>query len=214
MRFFKHGEKSEVLAIVLPPHLQKSSGVAEGDEYEFIEVAPGAFLLVKKQLADKLVADSVLGKLGQKMLATEKQEPEKEKIVAKPTPQSFNTVSAPKPVVRSAPSVFEKELEKNGFLITEEEQAKSLSSALEAQIKHGEVLGVRGFDKRYYIVSRGFYEGLSAKIKEKAGGEEFSASAIAASTKTSENACVSVLQVMKEEGTLIEKKRGSYQLVK
>ncbi|MEK6923872.1 MAG: hypothetical protein AABW54_01370, partial [Candidatus Micrarchaeota archaeon] len=185
MRFFKHGDNGEVLAIVLPPQLQKSSRVNEGDEFEFIEVSDGAFLLVRRKTAEFIVADAMLGKLGAKLVSNATAE------------------TARKPVEDKAE--FSRELEKNGFIIVEEPLAKSASAALEQQIKSKQVLGVRGFDKRYYIVDAAFYAETAGKILKNTQGE-FTVAQAAAATRASETACLAVLQVLKEEGEVIEKK--------
>ncbi len=58
MRFFKHGD---VLAIVLPEELRKSSGVSENDEFEFFELEKGFFALASKKIVgDKMKGEALL----------------------------------------------------------------------------------------------------------------------------------------------------------
>lgn len=225
MRFFKYGEKgSEVLAIVLPGSLQRSSQVREGDEYEFIELAPGAFFLASKQYLSEVARRDLLSKLGQKVFsqqAAKQGEEARQKQQQKPVEQPAAQQLEEKPVIQFtspnsiAANAFEAELEKNGFLVVDnEEQAKAVSKALEVQIKQGLVQGVRGFDKRFYIVTREFYETNAARVLGGSQKKECTAQEVAGLLKTSESGALAVLQVMKEEGDALEKRRGVFQLVR
>lgn len=60
MRFFKHGD---VLAIVLPENLRKSSEVSENDDFEFFELKKGLFALESKKLIEENVKSEALSKL-------------------------------------------------------------------------------------------------------------------------------------------------------
>ncbi len=233
MRFFKYGEKgSEVLAIVLPGSVQRAAQVREGDEYEFIELAPGAFFLASKQYLSETARSDLVARLGQKMFSPP-DKPQQAKATSEPArrPDSvdfeYNTPeqhsqqpSAAKPS-NSPPAgasavKYEQELGRTGFLVVEdEEQAKAVSKALEPQIKQGLVLGVRGFDKRFYIVTREFYESNAGKIlKGTQPKTDCTPGQIAGMLKTSESGALAVLQVMKEEGDVLEKRRGVFQLVR
>lgn len=60
LRFFKHGD---VLAIVLPEDLRKTSGVSENDEYEFFELSKGFFILASKKLVGENVKKEALAEI-------------------------------------------------------------------------------------------------------------------------------------------------------
>lgn len=60
MRFFKHGD---VLAIVLPEELRKSSGISENDEYEFFELEKGFFALASKKIVGDKMKEEALSLL-------------------------------------------------------------------------------------------------------------------------------------------------------
>jgi hypothetical protein len=232
MRFFRFGENGEVLAIALPSSVQKAASVREDQEYEFVELGEGAILLVSRSRMAQLAKASLLGKFGEKLLeipaptqTSQTATPARPATVQTPRPQQVPTPrpeqsysnEGPIPAAAMAPSipaaVVEKTLEKDGFMVVDEEGAKAVSSAVEQQIKQGTVAGVRGFDKRYYIVSRWFYDKMAEKIRVAAAGKEAQASEIASAVHTSEDATLAVLQVMKEKGDALEKRRGMFRVV-
>ena len=230
MRFFKYGEKgSEILAIVLPGSVQRSSAVKEGDEYEFIELAPGAFFLASKQYLADVTRKDLVAKLGAKVFdAAGTTTAKPAGTQATPAAAHGQTATAAAPRIEnpkqwaSAPAPqapaknqFENELERNGFIVVENEaEAKELSKSLEARIKTGDVKGVRGFDKKFYIVSRDFYESNVAKVMNTQPKSEFTAAEVTGIVKASESGAAALLQVMKEEGQVLEKRRGYFQIIK
>lgn len=98
-------------------------------------------------------------------------------------------------------------------ILENEEQAKLVSQKLEKQIKAGQVFGVRGFDKRFYLVSSTFLDRHSGRILAALASKDLSLSDIAAASSLEEKACLTLLQVMKEKGDVIEKKKGVFKAV-
>lgn len=244
MHFFRYGAQGEVLAIVLPPRVQKNSGVKEGDEYEFLEVTPGVFLLLNKQAA-AAPKGALVGKIAEKLfegIAPIEGKGEKgEKIIYsdfKPATQytpstekqamparvitqtSSSNYSSYKPssgtqVSSTGEKAFwEQKIDLQGYAIVDEANSHTVSQQLEARVKKGEVVGVKGFDKKLYICERGFYEQLATKLKDAKLPKEFSTQQAAEATKVGEPACTAVLSIMKEGGDVLEKKKGMYKLVK
>ncbi|NYZ74659.1 AbrB/MazE/SpoVT family DNA-binding domain-containing protein [Candidatus Micrarchaeota archaeon] len=201
MRFFKHGDS---LAIVLPEPLRKNSGVQENDEYEFLEVEQGAFVLISKaKLADQ-AKRSVFASMCAKTVSPPSAAPVEQKQTPIPS----------KPAVKPV-TPFEL-IERKGFFIVENEaDAKNLSKALEQEIKAGLVRGVRGFDKKFYVVSTLFLKAMSQKFGAALSGKEpLTPAQLAQAASCDENACNAVLQVLKEDGDVLEKKRGYFVAVK
>lgn len=105
-------------------------------------------------------------------------------------------------------------LGKYGYVIIErQDEAKLVSEKLEPEIKSGEVLGTRGFDMKYYIAQKKFYDVWEGKIAallraRKAANEGEVCSALG----MSEVACRVALELMREQGEVIEKKKGNYAL--
>lgn len=190
MRLFKHGD---ALAIVLPESVVKATASKDGDEFDFVEVRKGFYALVsRKEVKEqaKQAAEIVLPK---------------EKFVQQPKAS---------PAVRKSNSTASL-LEKHGFIVfQDEEQAKALSMELENEIKFGDIKGVRGFDKKYYVVTRDYLESNSQKILKFLKEKDALLGDIISQTKLDADGVQSLLYVLKDEGEVIEKKRGFYSLVK
>jgi hypothetical protein len=106
------------------------------------------------------------------------------------------------------------QLEKYGYMIVENEnEAKSLSQTLERRIKAGEIIGTRGFDKRFYVAKTAWFSVVSEKIRELMKQGPKNILELKNSLKISEEACKVVLEIMNEHGDVIEKKRGYYELI-
>jgi hypothetical protein len=211
MRFFKHGD---VLAITLPESLRAQSKVREGDEYEWFEVEPGFFALVEKTKLGGQVKQSFTVTLVKKAFEAASVAEEKTGGTVAPlraeggrAPIGFSSGGSQAPA--------KQELEERGFTIIQNEvEAKALSVALESDIKRGAVRGVRGFDKKYYIVAQDYLQELTPKIRKILAERPLAVGAIAAAAKADADGALAVLYVLKEEGEVIEKKRGIFALVK
>ncbi len=264
MHFFKYGSQAEVMAIVLPPRMQKSSQVKEGDEYEFFEAAPGVFLLASKTSLAQLSKGELVAKLAEKIFANSSLQANSTNQPAigysktasaeaqkasefKPATQvkyspavsstafpanssggqragspAYSSISNSSGSASSSTGSFPKsgsvswlgKVTAQGFLVVEDANSAEVSQQLETAVKRGEVVGVKGFDKKLYIAERSFYEATMQKIQQAKLPKQFSPQEAAEATKAAEPGCVAVLQIMKEAGEVLEKKRGSYQLVK
>ncbi len=214
MKFFRHGD---VLAITLPESLRAQSRVREGADYEWFEVEPGFFALVEKNKLGGQVKQSFTVTLVKK--AFEASEAAAQTTGGTVTPIRAEGGQTPRGAGGAsgggsgAPA--KTELEERGFLIVQNEvEAKALSVALESDIRSGAVRGVRGFDKKYYIATQAYLQELSPKIKKILGERPLAVGAIAAAAKADADGALAVLYVLKEEGEVIEKKRGIFALVK
>ncbi len=98
-----------------------------------------------------------------------------------------------------------------GYMIAEnEERAKQAGQSLAEEIKGGKVMGVRGFDRKFYVATTNFFKKyhelvLNAVPDEGAGYKE-----IAEKCNMEENACSVILMLMSESGELIEKRKGNF----
>ena len=106
-------------------------------------------------------------------------------------------------------------LQVHGWLvIANENEAVRLSEALRVQIQAGEVFGMRGFDTKFYVVTRRFYDDTAPRIaavleKGPADREE-----IAAKLRLPVEATTAVIEPMRERSELIEKAKGMYELIR
>ncbi len=196
MRFFKHGA---VLAISLPESLRLKLGIQENDEYEFLE-SDGSLVLTKKTAA----------------MTTRPPRPSDPihppAANVTPTPATPPTIHPPKPpAAKSAPFVSTNTaLDRQGFLVlSTEDEAKAFSYRFESQIKTGDIKGVRGFDKKFYLASRAYTEAFADKLLIALKEPKTSAD-LSAVIKQPLEGVLTLLYLLKEEGEVIEKKRGLF----
>jgi hypothetical protein len=101
-------------------------------------------------------------------------------------------------------------LRSQGFLIVQDKrEAMGLSEQLGPQMKSGQVIGVKGFDSKFYIVTRDYFSRAEARIAP-ALKEDMDAPSIASETKLDPEGCMAVLRIMAENGQIIEKKKGVF----
>ncbi len=101
-------------------------------------------------------------------------------------------------------------LNSRGFLIMQDKrEAMMLSEQLGQEIKTGAVFGIKGFDNKFYMVTRKYFTSAQQQISDALKHEMDSAS-IAATTKLETDGCIAVLRLMSENGDIIEKKKGIF----
>lgn len=124
-----------------------------------------------------------------------------------------NEPPAPSPVPAGKLNGFGM-LQKHGYAIIDNEgEARDISRMLENQIRAGQYLGIRGFNKKFYIAEKSFYVNLSEKIRRLLAKKDLTIGQIAADLKVPEDACSVAIMLMNNESEVIEKKRGMYGLV-
>jgi hypothetical protein len=101
-------------------------------------------------------------------------------------------------------------LNSRGFIIIgDKREAMMLSEQLNGQMKSGAVVGVKGFDGRFYVVTRDYFSRSEAKITQVLK-EDMDAPSVASAAKLDPEGCVAVLRLMAENGEIIEKKKGVF----
>lgn len=213
MRFFKHGE---VLAISLPESLRQKLGVSENDEYDFLEIRDGGLALVKKG------AKTSLEKIRQTLPLLQTTNASAKPAATYPKPENSKPAlsttakpaSLPSPeALQNKPASFSSTgaaLDRQGFLVlSTEDEAKAFSQRFENQIKAGEIKGVRGFDKKFYLASRAFSEAYADRLLV-ALKEPKTAPELATTLRQPLDGVTALLYLLKEEGEIIEKKRGLF----
>lgn len=219
MKLFKYGD---VLAIVMPESLRAKTGAKEGDDYLWFEAEPGVFILVEKMRLNDLTRQGVVAALANKLASTQAQAQREAPVVMRASEvtvvQQAQPRATPAKVLREEEGAKNliQQLDSQGFVVLSNEvDAKEASMWLESDVKAGRVLGIRGFDKKYYIVTRDFYDRLNKKLlKELSEKKEKSITEVSESLKIPLEACIAVLCLMKEEGEVVERKRGLFTLVK
>ena len=99
------------------------------------------------------------------------------------------------------------------YLVTSSlDEAKTILSGFEKEVKNGDVVSVRGFDKKVYIATREAVDSVGAKITSSLDNEK-TLSEIASACGEGEGLVRAVLEVLRESGEVIEKRDGVYAIV-
>ncbi len=105
---------------------------------------------------------------------------------------------------------------KEGFMIIQNDnEAKIISESLSQKIKAGQVLGIKGFDTRYYIFRSDFYNSANDKINNcfSKNNGKCSLKDMCEITGLNDNVCKGVLMFLLEKGDIIEKPNSTYQML-
>lgn len=109
---------------------------------------------------------------------------------------------------------IEGKLERDGYLIIEDtREAESVCSKFDKEIRAGSIIGTRGFDKRFYVATRSLFVTLFDKIRQSMKRGASNAEDISKELKLNDAVVLVVLEIMKDKGDAIEKRRGTYELV-
>ncbi|MCX6775560.1 MAG: hypothetical protein NT130_01800 [Candidatus Micrarchaeota archaeon] len=108
----------------------------------------------------------------------------------------------------------EEQFEMDGYLIIEDaREAEKICGEFDKEIRVGDIIGTRGFDKRFYVARKSLFVTLFDKVKQSMKRGADNVSDISRELKVSEPAVMVVLEIMKDKGDAIEKRRGTYGLV-
>ncbi len=101
-------------------------------------------------------------------------------------------------------------LKSQGFIVlADKNEARTLSEKLSQYVKTGEFVGIKGFDGKFYMVSREYFGKVQSLIS-KILTEDMDANSIAAASKTDPDGCTAVLRLMAEGGDIMEKRKGFF----
>lgn len=115
-----------------------------------------------------------------------------------------------RPKTYSSPDTAVLALKSHGFVvIPNKREAFGLSEKLGSDMKKGAVIGVKGFDGRFYAVTRNYFTSSQGSINSVLK-EDMDAPSIASAAKLDPEGCMAVLRLMAENGDIIEKKKGVF----
>lgn len=214
MRAFRHGDS---LAIVMPPAIRAGSQVGEGDDFEFVELEPGVVLLVSRAKLDSLASEKALGLLLKRAMSQPAHPPAafaaKGEKAGKLEPKFISASEYAKNSGSAAPSA-ESVLGGRGYALLGEGEARAASKALEADTNAGLVFGVRGFDNKFYVITRAEFDPLSEKILSRLQrGVEMTPEQAAGPLSEDPLKVACALHVLTEKGDALEKKKGVFVLL-
>ena len=115
-----------------------------------------------------------------------------------------------RPRMGSSPDTAVLSLKSHGFVvIPNKREALLLSEKLGSDMKKGGVIGVKGFDGKFYAVTRNYFTASQSSINSVLK-EDMDSPSIASAAKLDPEGCMAVLRLMAENGDIIEKKKGIF----
>ncbi|PIU22101.1 MAG: hypothetical protein COT14_02940 [Candidatus Diapherotrites archaeon CG08_land_8_20_14_0_20_30_16] len=106
------------------------------------------------------------------------------------------------------------DLMKNGFLaLNDLEEARKISYVTRQEINAGEVLGIRGFDKVFYIFKKECFEKLKSLILENMTKKIISYEELQEKVNLPKEEFNGILELLKEQSDIIEVHKGIFKKV-
>lgn len=105
-------------------------------------------------------------------------------------------------------------LSRNGYMVVGSEAlAKKISEEQSADIKSGKILGIKSFDGSFYVIKSDIYEKTRAKIDGALSKKpQIYLDELAKELNADKTLLKTACEFMKEDGTIIEKRRELYRL--
>ncbi len=95
------------------------------------------------------------------------------------------------------------------WVFEDEVSAQEFSRRKREEIERGEILGIRGFDGKYYAMTRESYAWLRERLKRMLDGEK-SVDDLARELRLPEDKIRACLEIMRERGEAVEVKKGVF----
>lgn len=137
--------------------------------------------------------------------------PEKRQEELAPEKKETPAPSVPKEISREDAMLAR--LDKDGFLVLDNEgMAQLLTQKLKSQGKDLNVEGIRGFDKKFYIIKKERLAELESRITKALKGSGKKLDDLAEALGLDAGLCRAGIEVLREQGKVIEKRKGIYGL--
>jgi len=105
-------------------------------------------------------------------------------------------------------------LDKAGYAVIDDaREVERICNNLEKEIRGGNIIGTRGFDKKFYIARRSWLVGASEKVRQVMKKGAKNVYDLSRELRMDESALRVVLEIMREKGDAIERSKGVYELV-
>ena len=196
----------------VPPYVAKVLSEAEKQILAQLEKKGFVNVYKGKKYKDGVynIKDSIYPLISQKAPIVPKTSTIQKAPIVKPTQKSGSLQN--QPIASSLGPISE--LNQSGFLlISDKKQAFDLSQSMKNEMKEGAVVGVKGFDGKFYIVTINYLLSTQGKISSILDNKGMKSVDIAVTTNLDPDGCIAVLRIMAENGDIIEKKKGIFALV-
>ncbi|MEM0200957.1 MAG: hypothetical protein QXD23_00955 [Candidatus Micrarchaeaceae archaeon] len=164
----------------------------------------------------KYVYDKFLMRKNKNIFPTNPSMSQEQSLQKKNIPE-FKNINSKFYFQKTAPKETEdmeiEQLDKNGFVVLQTEaEAAGISIKLEDSIRHGMVLGTRAFNKKFYIITRLFFEKNSTGIIKLLRQNPLNVSEIAKIQNLDEEATRGILYILSEAGDIRERRRDFFSI--
>jgi len=102
------------------------------------------------------------------------------------------------------------EFDKNKWIILPNKFGLAFSKLYKDQLECKDIIGLKSFDSSYYIIDSGLYQNIKNKILELAIKNDFEIKFIENKLSLHKDLVKIVLEILKEDGIIIEKRKGIY----
>ena len=130
------------------------------------------------------------------------------------TAPAYSSSSSPQSSAKSLrpPINSAEHLAKFGYMVLNtEDEAKTVMVQIQPMLKNDDVRGIRGFDKRYYVLKRSFLHQYAGLVLAQLDSGPAVAEKIAAALNLDTDAVSVILMIMADEGEVIEKRKGMWE---
>ena len=126
---------------------------------------------------------------------------------------SFNkhdssTKNSSNPITNNEPDFSE--FDKNKWIILPNKFGLAFSKLYKDQLECKDIIGLKSFDSNYYIIDSGLYQDIKNKILELSIKNDFEIKFIENKLSLHKDLVKIVLEILKEDGMIIEKRKGIY----
>lgn len=113
-------------------------------------------------------------------------------------------------IANQANQNFEQNLKLHGYaILSDKNEARLASERLSGEIKSGNIIGLKGFDGKFYLCKRDFFHNNSDRII-KSLKDDLEATTIADLLKLDRDGCLVILRILAENGEIIERRKGIF----
>jgi len=106
-----------------------------------------------------------------------------------------------------------KVLERQGYVVIDNQNtARRISEDIASRGKKRDITGIRGFDRRYYVLKTSFFVRNQLKIKAVLKGGKKNLDDISKESGLDKQACTGILAIMNDNSDVIEKRKGVFVL--
>lgn len=102
---------------------------------------------------------------------------------------------------------------KKYIILKNEEDAKKFSNIFQDKLKDKSIIGIKSFDGNYYVIDKLLFNKIRTKILSLKTSLSFTLDSFKEDAELSKELLKIVIELLKEEGLIFEKRKGSFEFV-